>query len=518
MSFRVPTTTQSVGVDVHRGRTSNPDAFGAGVGRAVQGFGNTVNKAGDMGSDIAIKMEKDRVTRLAEDGYNSFVEEAGQFAQDNIFSKKGAETDEWKDPEGFRKHVTGEFDKISARVVEGMDDKARDRYERMIARQRISLEGRAGAHYVRQQEFAARETSKKAVSTATQLGADLVRGSISPGTGGIDSSEWSSVFQEAEAALKVMNSRHGLSNEGAAKDARRGVLKQAVSAMLATGDDESAAMLLEEIRDKYPDDFTDVELAATESSIAKAEKARLEEIDRVAEAEGDQYVEAHLAAYGELPSVKQLKAEGVHPGIIKAVKEAQEEELYYTSALLKIQQFSRNNVEQDHVAMDKAIRYSIANAPPEMRPQLRQLYKDKSTPGSEQIAYAKEQIVALIGDGDKIRGEGGFAKTKWLSEERKGYFLSEVLSEFDQWVNKEPRSDDEIRLWRDNNSKLNSIKGAKSKADVDLVLAEIAPGEYAKLPAYGQLGAQSAYTFSDEITDELYGALDNGTNNPRAFR
>ncbi len=279
--MRVPVSESSESLRSLGVSTATADDFGAGVGRAQQQFGGAIEKIGHDGAGIAIEMERRRVVRDNQAALTDMIGESETWAQENVFNKRGAETDVFGGEEGFRKNVAEPLDKIYSKRIEGMSEKGRANLEAMWRRRRISLESRIASHYAGQQEYANREASVRAVDAARTAGGEQIRASVAMGSDGklaISSEGFAEIYEEAAASQRVYVKLHGLkrTEKEINSEARKSVHSGAIEAMMAAGEFEQAGAYLDYVTKKHKGDFSEkeTELARAEIERGKAQAVR----------------------------------------------------------------------------------------------------------------------------------------------------------------------------------------------------------------------------------------------------
>lgn len=280
--MRVPEARSTARVGTLNTVMASPDAFGAGIGRAMEGVGREVSKLGEKGMDVAAEMKRKQVIRDAEDAFSNASMQGEEWYQSDVASKKGRDTDLFDGPEKFQKNITSKLDDIYTKTADGLSDNAKQRFGVMWQNQRMALEKRAANHFFTQQEDAAKYASKRAVDAAAAnyaLQAQQYTKKQPDGTVSIDWKELDRMIPDVVSAQSIYNKRHGIPDEidlpdgtkqnTLVKDARAGAHAKAIEAMLSANEYDEADAYLKSVTDSsvYKNDLDPKQIAVSKEAI-----------------------------------------------------------------------------------------------------------------------------------------------------------------------------------------------------------------------------------------------------------
>lgn len=152
MVFKVPTrevAVQNIGtapISSNNVRAS-ADAFGAGVGRAVEGVGGQLSQSANQMANIALEQQDKKNVTQAVDSYRAFSDDWRK--QDALFkSKQGLDAD------GITEEATKIFGELSSKYEQNLGNGARERFKALADGSRESALNGMSRHEATQAEAA----------------------------------------------------------------------------------------------------------------------------------------------------------------------------------------------------------------------------------------------------------------------------------------------------------------------------------------------------------------------------
>ncbi|QBG46603.1 hypothetical protein EGM51_04030 [Verrucomicrobia bacterium S94] len=263
--MRVPVSQPAESLRPLSTTAATADDFGGQVGRAVQGMGRAVEKTGHDVADMATELKRRRVVREGVDGFTKASISSEQWANSDIFSLRGSDTDFIGSDDGWNTKIKNNLDKFFEQSTKHLSPEGKQRAATFYAAERMRLETRILSHYERQQHVAELETSELAVDAAVKSASENIRSRIRRGTDGAITFDFvGDEFSNVVSARKVFNSVRGLSGktklpggkevDALPLDARGAVHDDVIGTLITSGQfDEAQAYLGQVVKDDYDD-------------------------------------------------------------------------------------------------------------------------------------------------------------------------------------------------------------------------------------------------------------------------
>ncbi len=329
--MRVPEAKSNASINTLSTPTASPTAFGAGIGRAIEGMGQEMTRQSAKVADVVIKAKEMKVIREAEDAYADLSFESENWYNDTVASKLGRDTDEFDGQDNFGKNISNPLKEMYTKRIDGMSENAAQRLGVMFSNRRMAIEKRAANHLFTQQTAAAKQASVRALDAATDGYAIQARQYTKKQPDGsvhIEEAELARLMPDVIAAQKIYHSRHGIINEVELPDgskqnilvktARAGAHEKAISGMMSAGEFDEAEAYLNAITESetYKDDLDEKQVNITRKAITDNRKA----MEEAANAQSNQTVTDFVNQNARMPNLSEQAQMGLTPETLTSLR------------------------------------------------------------------------------------------------------------------------------------------------------------------------------------------------------